>query len=251
MKRLLSLGLLGFVLMLLAAWGGSDEDVLSQASPDTYEPPIYVIFNVHFDPVLDDYRRWKGRKDNLLWLQPFVEGYSGIYRPKFNLKVQGALYEAGHSFGTHELTRYSSDWENYPYALKALARALAHYVETGSLPELVETHDLLGPTAYRSSEAVEATLPAEAVLEAAVTVTEGLVEEIPSQVAVGDFRVNPAEFLYLMAQEALALAGSGPASAPVALRPLSLLPLSIFENEQADPLTKLQFWTYKPAVFSE
>ena len=140
-----------------------------------------------------------------------------------------------------------------PYSLaevfEALARALAYYVETGSLPDLVETHDLLGPTAYRSSEATEATLPAEAVLEAAVTVVEGLVEEIPSQVTVGDFTVNPAEFLYLMAQEVLALAGSGPAS--VSLRPMSLLPLSVLENEQADPLTKLQFWTYKPAVFAE
>jgi len=157
---------------------------------------------------------------------------------------------------TMESTGYPPDYVQageMPYSLaevfEALARALAHYVEAGGLPDLVETHDLLGPTAYRPSEAVEATLPAEAVLEAAVAVAEGLVEEIPSQVAVGDFRVNPAEFLYLIAQEALALAGSGPA--PAALRPLSLLPLSVVEDEQADPLTKLQFWTYNPAVFSE
>jgi len=122
MKRLLSLGLLGFVLMLLAAWGGSGEDVLSRASPDTYEPPIYVVFNVHFDPVRDSYPRWQGRKENLLWLKSFVESYQGIYQPKLNLQVQGdhaefyllddpeaaegraalaALYKAGHTFGTH------------------------------------------------------------------------------------------------------------------------------------------------------
>jgi len=88
-----------------------------------YEPPINVTFNIHLDPVLDDYQKWRERKDNLLWLKSFVEGYSGIYQPKLNIQVQGdhaefyldttdpeaaegraalaALYAAGHSFGTH------------------------------------------------------------------------------------------------------------------------------------------------------
>jgi len=92
-------------------------------TPAAGEPPIYIMFNVHFDPILDDYQRWKGRKDNLLWLKSFVESYSGVYQPRLNLQVQGdhaefyldpndpeaaegraalkALYEAGHSFGTH------------------------------------------------------------------------------------------------------------------------------------------------------
>jgi hypothetical protein len=65
-------------------------------------------------------------------------------------------------------------------------------------------------------------------------------------VAVEVFSVNPAEFLHLMAQEYVAIAESGPA--PVTLRSISLLPLPVIQNRKADPLTKLQFWTYKPAI---
>ena len=57
--------------------------------PDHYEPPINVTFNVHLDPVLDDYTQWQERKDNLLWLESFVDGYSGEYQPKLNIEVQG------------------------------------------------------------------------------------------------------------------------------------------------------------------
>jgi len=138
-----------------------------------------------------------------------------------------------------------------PYSLaeifEALARSLAHHSEMGDLASAVETHDLLGPTEALTSGAAEDTISAEAVLEAAVTVSEALAEKIPSQVAVGNYTLNPAEFLYLMAQEYLALPETGEAA--VLLRPISLLPLSVTQNEEADPLTKLQFWTYKPAVF--
>jgi len=65
---------------------------------------------------------------------------------------------------------------------------------------------------------------------------------------VGEQTVNPAEFLYLMAQEYAAIAQDGPA--PVTLRSISALPLAVIQNHKADPLTKLQFWTYKPAVFA-
>jgi len=129
MERFLALGFLGLCLGLLAVLlsaGGGDAQggasVVSVVGASPYEPPIYVTFNVHFDPVLDHYEIWRERKDNLLWLASFVEGYSGPYQPKLNLEVQGdqaefyleedpeaaegraaltALYEAGHSFGTH------------------------------------------------------------------------------------------------------------------------------------------------------
>ena len=60
--------------------------------------------------------------------------------------------------------------------------------------------------------------------------------------------VNPAEFLYLMAQEYTAINQGAPA--PVTLGSISALPLATTQNFKADPLTKLQFWTYKPAVFT-
>jgi hypothetical protein len=126
MKRLFQV--CGFGLVLLAvALGGSGRDALIGTamadSSDYDEPPIYITFNVHFDPVLSHHDTWQEREDNLLWLKAFVEGYSGVYQPKLNLQVQGdqaefyldpddpeaaegraalsALYEAGHTFGTH------------------------------------------------------------------------------------------------------------------------------------------------------
>lgn len=139
-----------------------------------------------------------------------------------------------------------------PYALaesfEALAHALAAYHQTGSLPASVEAHDLLGPTAVFHSNVTPATVPADDVLNAAIAVSAAITDRLPSQVSVGEQTVNPAEFLYLMAQEYEAIAQEGPA--PVTLRSISALPLAVIQNHKADPLTKLQFWTYKPAVFT-
>ncbi|MFQ5595504.1 MAG: PQQ-binding-like beta-propeller repeat protein, partial [Anaerolineae bacterium] len=132
-------------------------------------------------------------------------------------------------------------------AFEGFAVALAAYDGTGSLPATVETNDLLGPTAYFTSSVTPATVPADAVLDAAVAVSAAITDRIPSQVTVGSQALNPAEVLYLMAQEYVALVQGGPA--PVTLRPMSTLPLAVTQNQEADPLTKLQFWTYKPAVF--
>ena len=106
---------------------------------------------------------------------------------------------------------------------------------------MVEIHDLLGPTAYFTSSLTVGTVPVDAVLDAAVTVSAAITDRIPSQVTVGDQTINPAEFLYLMAQAYLAIAGGG--LAPVTLRPVSTLPEAVVQNPKADPLTKLQFWT--------
>jgi len=131
---------------------------------------------------------------------------------------------------------------------EALAGALATYRQTGSLPQTVDTHDLLGPTEVFTNSVTPATLPADAVLDAAVAVSTAITDRLPSQVTVGGQTANPAEFLYLMAQEYLAVAGGAPAS--VTLRPVSPLPQAVIQNPLADPLTKLQFWTYKPALFA-
>ena len=52
-----------------------------------------------------------------------------------------------------------------------------------------------------------------------------------------------------MAQEYAAVAQGAPA--PVTLRSVYALPLAVIQNHKADPLTKLQFWTYKPAIFTD
>jgi hypothetical protein len=111
----------------------------------------------------------------------------------------------------------------------------------------VNTHDLLGPTRYFTSTVPVTTVSADDVLNAAVAVSAALTDRIPSQVTVGDWTVNPAEFLYLMAQEYVAIGRGGPSA--VTLRPIGTLPEAVTQNRKADPLTKLQFWTFKPAVF--
>jgi len=143
--------------------------------------------------------------------------------------------------------------DDTPYSLaesfEPLAHALAAYHQTGSLPASVETHDLLGPTVVFHSDLTPATVPADNVLDAAVAISAAITDRLPSQVGVGSQTVNPAEFLYLMAQEYAAVAQG--TTAPVTLRSISALPLATIQNFRADPLTKLQFWTYKPAVFTD
>lgn len=48
--------------------------------------------------------------------------------------------------------------------------------------------------------------------------------------------------------EQTALAQGAPT--PVSLRAVSVLPTSVIQNRQADELTKLQFWTFKPIVWA-
>jgi hypothetical protein len=173
----------------------------------------------------------------------FVEGNAGTQRNSRELR--------GAPVSSPEFPEVPTSSRIDPLSLaevsEGLARALAAYRETGSLPSSVETHDLLGPTAYFTGTVTVATVSADDVLDTAVAVSAAITDRIPSQVTVGGQTVNPAEFLYLMAQEYVAVVQSGPA--PVALQPISTLPLSVTQNQEADPLTRLQFWTFKPAVF--
>ena len=134
-------------------------------------------------------------------------------------------------------------------AFEGLALALTAHRETGSLPASVEAHDLLGPTVVFHSNVTMATVPADDVLDAAAAISAAITDRLPSQVGVGSQTINPAEFLYLMAQEYVAIAQGAPS--PVTLRSVYALPLAVIQNHKADSLTKLQFWTYKPAVFAD
>ncbi len=172
--------------------------------------------------------------------------------------TQDKLLQAAQTLSqTMEATGYPPEYvevgqvANLSYSLaeafEGLARALATYYETDSLPANVETHDLLGPTVVFHSDVTPASMPADDVLDAAVAISAAITDRLPSQVSVGGQTLNTAEFLYLMAQEYTAITQGAPG--PISLSSISALPLTVIQNHKADPLTKLQFWTYKPAVF--
>ncbi len=85
----------------------------------------------------------------------------------------------------------------------------------------------------------------EEVVAAAKQVCAEMKDRIPSQVSVGNLKLNPAEFLLAMAQTLTAIAQTGKPM-PLSLHAVDQLPRSVRENRLADPLTKLQFWTFKP-----
>jgi hypothetical protein len=158
--------------------------------------------------------------------------------------TKAVLLEAGQTLSqTMAATGFPPDSvttaDGTPYSLaevfEALGRALATFRQTGGLPDTVATHDVIGPTTDFTSRASTTTLSADAVLSAAVAVVGGLTDRFPSQVAVGNQTVNPAEFLYVMAQEYQAIAQGAPA--PVTLRSINVLPQSVVQNRRADALT--------------
>ncbi|MBI4659250.1 MAG: hypothetical protein HY735_10450 [Verrucomicrobia bacterium] len=116
----------------------------------------------------------------------------------------------------------------------------------------------LGPTeSHRSGLPVvmaAAPLPkkveGEEVVAAAKQVCVQMTGRIPSQISAGDLKLNSAEFLLAMAQTINAVAKSG-IPMPLSLHAVDLLPRSVRENRLADPLTKLQFWTFKPERWKE
>lgn len=184
------------------------------------------------------------------------EIYAMVHNGPAPLISRDELFQAAQELiETMEKTGYPPEYMTegeMPYSLaevfEGLVRALVAYRETGHLPDRVQTHDLLGPTEAFTSHIVRAVVSCEALLDAVAAVSRALTEHIPAQVIVDDHNVNSAEFLYLMAQEYVACTEGMPVS--VTLRPIGLLPLSVVENQEADPLTRLQFWTYKPAVFA-
>ena len=146
----------------------------------------------------------------------------------------------------------SGDYLSLADTFQAFAQSLRAFAETGKLPESVKTMDLLGPTeAHRSGlPVVMAAVPlpkvtGEEVVAAAKQVCAEMTDRIPAQVSVGNLKLNPAEFLFAMAQTVTAITQTGK-PAPLSLHAIEQLPRGVRENKLADPLTKLQFWTFKP-----
>lgn len=135
---------------------------------------------------------------------------------------------------------------------QVLAQSLQVFAETGRLPETAKARDLLGPTeAHRSglpqvAAAVEVPrVRGEDVVAAAVRVCAGMADRIPARIPVAGVELNPAEFLLAMARTVVTIGEDGKPM-PLSLHAVDVLPDSVRQNRKADPLTRLQFWTYKP-----
>ncbi len=141
-------------------------------------------------------------------------------------------------------------------AWQALTQALAHYQQTGSLPAQVTTRDILGPTVVIDREIRPQTISSEDIVTSAATALSQRIDRVPSLVKLerAGIEVNASEHLYLLAKEFSHLLAGNPQSVEVlSIRLVSKNIEAIHTNPadsregQADPLTKLQFWTFKPA----
>jgi hypothetical protein len=150
----------------------------------------------------------------------------------------------------------SNDYFSLADAWQALAQALAHYQQTGSFPDQVVAKDILGPTVLVKLETTRRTISTDDILKSATIEASRLKDRVPSSVRLeqAEVEINASEHLYLMAKEYLGLLSGSPAS--VELFKISMLSKTVEairsdpndpQNRQADPLTKQQFWTFKPA----
>ena len=129
-------------------------------------------------------------------------------------------------------------------AFQVVVRALAR--SPGMYPYI----NLLGPTGEGDCPRGQARrVPFGAVIQAARSVELGLDDRIPNEVPIDGSVVNPAEFLYL-ASRVIQAEGEG-AQTECDSPPVNILPAQVQNMTCADVLTKLQFWTYKPADFHD
>lgn len=149
-----------------------------------------------------------------------------------------------------------SDYFSLADTWQALAQALAHYQKTDSLPDQVVAKDILGPTVLIKLETTRRAISADDILRSAVTEVSRLKDRVPSSVKLeqAGVEINTSEHLYLMAKEFLHLLSGSPM--PVEIFKISIISKNVEAigpnpNDprvgRADPLTKQQFWTFKPA----
>lgn len=131
-------------------------------------------------------------------------------------------------------------------SFQVLAGALDYYDKKKKLPDSISTKDLLGPTELFTSETIRRTVDGAQVVGSAKKVYARLKDRIPTRVDLERKEINAAEFLFLMAQEIVMIDKYGTLKG-VFLESLGILPPQVEINQKARDLTKLQFWTYKPA----
>jgi hypothetical protein len=149
-----------------------------------------------------------------------------------------------------------NDYFSLADAWQALAQALAQYQQTGALPAQVTTRDMIGPTTLSERETRPQIISPEDIVISAANALSQLSDRIPTLVKLGraGIEVNASEHLYLMAKEFSHLLAGSPQSVEVlSIRLVSKNIEAIQTNPsdsregRADPLTKQQFWTFKPA----
>ena len=144
------------------------------------------------------------------------------------------------------------DYLSLAEAFQGFSQALQIFRESGELTGEFKVGNLIGPVEYYVSKlpsiATDTKLPTITnadVLKAVNNLQLDQREFIPSKIEVGNWELNPAEFIAVMAGTLIVL-NKGEKSEDLFLHSVELLPEGVRENRQADPLTKLQFWTFKP-----
>ncbi len=154
-----------------------------------------------------------------------------------------------------EYVALGEDFLSLADAFQAFAQSLAYYRQKGKLPERVQTEDVLGPTELFTGHAVASQVDGEEVVERAETVAANIQDRIPSKIDLAGQQVNASEFLYVMAGEFRAIVENQKLG-NVQVQPMGTVHRSIADmrpqglRKMADPLTKLQFWTFKPARYT-
>lgn len=164
------------------------------------------------------------------------------------------IVQFSESFGAPPLyIDLNGDCLNLADAFQTLTSALVSYAQTKTFPTTVRVRDILGPTEeFRSDLPVRqaATLLPTVTIEQTLSVAKalGITDRVPAQISIASKAINPAEWLYLAAKVYLKLQ-RGETNGDLSLFSVSLYASQVQTNAKADRLTKLQFWTYKPARY--
>lgn len=143
-----------------------------------------------------------------------------------------------------EFLDLGDDYFSLNDTFQAFVEALKYYYDNKTLPESVFVQDLLGPTDEFEGITNYVTIKESDLLGAVNKIK--IKEEIPAQISVGSLKLNPAEFLVLMAKELFSLSQENKLE-DIELHSVEMIPEGVLENQKADKLTKLQSWTFKPA----
>lgn len=159
-----------------------------------------------------------------------------------------------------------SDYLSLAEAFQVLTYSLSYYGEHGVLPNHVSIYEILGPvdaypqrlagfpqpSLYRDYQMILG----EDVIAATISLETRIVDRIPGEILLGDppHPINPAEFLYLMAQEFRYIEKRGKPSPTIYLT-AHILPLDYSHREYLTMQPKdrrcwnslAQLWTVKPA----
>ena len=149
------------------------------------------------------------------------------------------------------------DYLSLAEVFEGFLQASLEFCEEKEVMENFSVGELLGPIDYFTSglpsQGSKNELPVVAgsdVIQAACRLSKERLDFVPTQVTVGNWVLNPAEFLVVMAETFLKL-DQDANFIKIPMRAMDVLPTGVREFSKADALTKLQFWTFKPERWSK